>query len=221
MRERLDCGGLGGTTGGKVEVLPRWERCVIIASGPSAVDVISQYDGRKPGGWPVIAINNSWRLCPDADILYACDAAWWAHHIEETAGFRGIKASLDPVSQKKWPEIVRIWNRHDTAFQFGMPGEVGAGGNSGFQALNLAVSIGCKEIALVGFDMRIDRGLHWHGKHKQGLNNPSDLTMPNWVANFTNAAPLIARHGVKVWNCSPVSALDCFEKADLCSIVSR
>lgn len=89
-------------------------------------------------------------------------------------------------------------------------GVVGDGGNSGFQAINLAAQFGAARIVLVGFDMRLDRGVHWHGKHPPGLNNPHDIHLTRWRRAIDGAAPNLAALGIQVWNASPVSALTAF-----------
>lgn len=92
------------------------------------------------------------------------------------------------------------------------PGVIGDGGNSGFQAINLAVQFGASKIILVGFDMRIDAGIHWHGRHGRGLNNPTELNVTKWRRVLDAVAPQIASLGVRVINCSPVSALAAYPK---------
>lgn len=86
-------------------------------------------------------------------------------------------------------------------------GIVGDGGNSGFQAINLAVQFGAARILLVGFDMRVDLGVHWHGRHGAGLGDPSEMNVSNWRRILDAAAPRFAELGVEVINCSPISAL--------------
>lgn len=86
-------------------------------------------------------------------------------------------------------------------------GVLGAGGNSGFQAVNLAAQAGAKQILLVGFDYSLARGVHWHGRHVAGLNNPSAKNVAAWAADLDRAAPLLASLGVDVVNCSPHSSL--------------
>lgn len=90
------------------------------------------------------------------------------------------------------------------------PGLVGHGGNSGFQALNLAIQFGARRIALVGFDMRLDRGLHWHGPHGRALHNPNERALMRWRRAFAASAPEIAAMGITVVNANPASALTCF-----------
>lgn len=63
-----------------------------------------------------------------------------------------------------------------------------------------------KRIALVGYDMHIAHGVHWHGKH-QGLNNPTTENVKRWRRVVDAAAEQIEAMGVDVVNCSTVSAL--------------
>jgi sugar phosphate isomerase/epimerase len=91
-------------------------------------------------------------------------------------------------------------------------GEVGWGGNSGFQALNLAVQFGARKIVLVGFDLNLDQGVHWHGPHPGRLNNPTRDSLARWARVLDAQAPLLERLGVEVVNASPASALTKFRK---------
>lgn len=99
------------------------------------------------------------------------------------------------------------------------PGVIGSGGNSGFQALNLAVQFGARTIVLVGYDYRIDQGLHWHGRHKAGLNNPTQHNIARWRRRLDDQAGRLAALGVEVLNASPVSALTAFPKVSLAEVL--
>lgn len=91
-------------------------------------------------------------------------------------------------------------------------GELGWGGNGGFHALNLAIQFGARRIVLVGYDMRVDRGTHWHGDHPKGMNNPAASNTARWRQVLDAQAPLLASMGVSVINASPVSALEAYPK---------
>lgn len=93
-------------------------------------------------------------------------------------------------------------------------GTVGWGGNSGFHCLNLAVQMRPKRILLIGYDMRVDLGLHWHGAHV-GLNNPTTNSVDRWRRVTDGAAEVIKAIGVDVINCSAVSALQNYRKLSL------
>jgi hypothetical protein len=190
---------------------PDWsgQRCMIVASGPSALEQ-PVYEAK--GVVRAIAINNSWRLAPWADALYASDAAWWREN--DHAGFAGLKVSRSDV-----PGVHKVnlrgqrgaWYDH---MIFDEPGTLGAGGSSGFQALNLAVQFGALDIALVGYDARVDNGIHWHGRHER-TSNPTEAMAAAWAMYLDRAAKPLADAGVRVVNCSPVSALEAYQKMGL------
>ena len=112
-------------------------------------------------------------------------------------------------------------DRNSDKLLLGKFGFIGWGGNSGFQALNLAVQFGAKRIVLVGYDMRCDQGLHWHGPHGKGLNNPTPRNVERWRRVTDEAADLLRFLGVEVVNCSPISALRAYPKMGLEEALSR
>lgn len=187
---------------------PDWSgyACVIVASGPSAKDCdLSLARGRAK----FIAINNSWNLAPWADVLYAADHAWWRAN-EGCPDFKGMKVSAEQRSSDFGAYHVDSSKPTD---QFSLvKGKIGWGGNSGFQALNLAFLFGCNPILLVGYDMRLDGGVHWHGHHTGNLRNPREGNVRRWRNAVDTAASVISDAGVRVVNCSPVSALQNYEK---------
>lgn len=195
---------------------PRWwpdwrgETVVLIGGGPSAAEVdVEAARGRAR----VIAINNSWQLCRWADILYACDLRWWERYLGSLREFGGLKLCSSPVALRRgWVDgHVRI-TQGDDRFQPGPPGTVGWAGNGGFHMLNLAVQMGARRVLLVGFDMRVDHGVHWHGLHDGKLDNPKARNVERWRRCMDEAAPVIAEAGTEVINCSRISALESWPK---------
>lgn len=95
-------------------------------------------------------------------------------------------------------------------------GFVGSGGNSGFQALNLAVQFGAERILLVGFDMHDRKGAHWYGRNKwHGANNPNDSNFRRWMDAFKSAVPVLNEMKIEVINASPDSAMECFPRQSI------
>lgn len=94
-------------------------------------------------------------------------------------------------------------------------GEIGWGSNGGFQAINLAVQFGATRIILVGFDMSIDKGVHWHGKHPSPLSNPRQASVDKWRIELDAQAPLLERMGVDVVIGSPWSKLTAYKRVPL------
>jgi hypothetical protein len=126
-----------------------------------------------------------------------------------------LKLSVDAAAVRRpWGVQPVGINKQDDRLETGKIGTVGWAGNSGFHALNLAVQMRPSKIILVGYDMRVDHGLHWHGAH-QGLNNPSQRNVERWRRCMDAAAPVIRTIGIPVLNCSPISALTAYPKMTL------
>lgn len=100
---------------------------------------------------------------------------------------------------------------HDK-FLFDEPGLIGSGGNSGFQAINIAAQFGATRILLIGFDMHTGSGVHWYGLNAwRDANNPSINNMLRWRDALTKQAHRLSAMGIEVINASADSALRCFQ----------
>ena len=190
---------------------PNWpgETIVLVAGGPSAKDVNLEA-GR--GRARFIASNNSYKLCPWADALYACDETWWTEYGAH-AEFEGLKVSQDQRAKAKYPVIKKVVAvRGVETLITDQPGLIGWGGNSGFHALNLAVQWGAGKVILVGYDMTLKNGLHWHGEHVGKCSNPNDKNVVRWRRVVDDAAATLTKLQIKAFNCSPLSALTEYPK---------
>jgi hypothetical protein len=93
------------------------------------------------------------------------------------------------------------------------PGCIRDGGNSGYQAVSLAILFGAARIVLLGFDMQATgRRLHWHADHGDGLANPVPQKFKDWSARFAQLAKLSP---VEIINASRETALGCFPRIPL------
>lgn len=107
-------------------------------------------------------------------------------------------------------------DRHCENLVLNRPGVIGWGGNGGFHALNLAVQFGARKIILVGYDMTLNAGIHWHGPHVgPNMTNPTSSNVKRWRTAVDGTAPVLLKLGVKVINASMVSTLQNFPKMTL------
>jgi hypothetical protein len=90
--------------------------------------------------------------------------------------FAGLKITQDPTAAINYGLRKVTLQKGRDEILVEEAGAIGWGGNSGFQALNLAVQFGAARIVLVGFDMTRLNGIHWHGPHPSRLNNPSPVS---------------------------------------------
>lgn len=181
---------------------------VCLASGPSlTAEDVAFCRGKAP----VIAVNDTVRWAPWADVLYACDAKWWEHH-QGVPAFTGLKLGLEHPARRFGVQILGNAGGEGLALN---PAEVMTGLNSGYQAINVAVHLGAARIVLLGYDMQILPGQpsHFFGDHPRHLQKWPNVEQR--IERFgTLVAPLRAL-GVSVINASRQTALTCFPRQSL------
>lgn len=190
------------------EWFPYWKDCtiVLVASGPSAIHANLELVRDR---YRVVTVNNSWKLAPWADVLYGCDGTWWRSN-EGVPDFKGLKMTIDRRTCEDYPnwQIHKVeCDRSSDKLAFGRVNHIGWGGNSGFGALNLSVQFGAKRIILVGFDMNLENGSHWHGDHTGPLGNPREGNIARWRRVFDEAFYQLKSIGVEAINTSLTSSL--------------
>lgn len=194
-----------------------WDVVVCCASGPSFDVAQAEHiaAARAAGSCRVIAVNDNWRRVPSADVLYACDGRWWIEHAQaiSDSGFAGERWTQDEPSAKRYG-----MNRVRHVRRPGLTkteGTVHGGGNSGYQAINLAFLFGARRIVLVGYDMQATGGSpHWFGAHASpALNRP--LPFAHWLGQFADLARDLAAAKVDVVNASAATALRVFRREPL------
>lgn len=185
---------------------------VCLGSGPS----LTQADVDVCRGHHVIAVNDAYRLAPWADVLYAADARWW-RRMGGLSSFPGRRYSIMPdhhqVAQHEFSgiEILRNTGVHGLEMD---ATALRTGGNSGYQAINLAVHFGATRILLLGYDMHGD---HFFGSHPDKTRPPFKLCLES----FPTLVEPLADIGVTVINCTPGSALTCFPMAPLGAMLAE
>lgn len=187
----------------------------VLATGTSLTEEDARLAHRET---TCIVVNDAWRLLPEAPHHYAADWKWWDYHYEAVkAGFRGTSYTIDDaenpqnnpcpdydlvrLKSRQRPNLDREW------IHYGVNG----GGNSGFQAINLAYHLGARTVLLLGFDMH---GRHFFGDHPEGLHNGSPFDQ------FIRSFESIKVPDLDIINCTKSTALHCFPKADLASVLS-
>lgn len=185
------------------------DTAVIIATGPSLSD--EQLETVRQSGAKTIAVNNAWERAPWCDAAYAGDYMFLKVH----------------VAQMKQACKGRIWTcdraaaeRHQLHYAkpANAPGlgtsRVHLNGNSGAQAVNLAVVWGCTRLVLIGFDMRaVDGKAHYFGQHPKPLTQRQ--LFEEWIHKFAVVAQDARARGISIVNATPDSALKCFPMFDL------
>lgn len=201
-------------------IVPDWSDniVVVVASGPTARDV--GVEKIRDANVRMIVVNTSYKLVPYANLLYATDFQWWYHnHRGVQQNFRGQRVA--PTKKKiettfnniSTVDVVPPHDPRRSTIILEPEGLIGSGGNSGFQALNIAAQTGTSRIVMVGFDMTTGLGYHWHGDHK--ARNPEETDTARWAMILDEQAAVFKSAGIEVFNCSPISALQNYPKVRL------
>lgn len=179
--------------------------CVCIASGQSLTQEDVDYCRGKA---TVYVCNDNYKLASWADLLYAADHQWWKYH-KDAREFKGEKLTVSYEAEAELG-IRRIDYKPNCAWSV-TPEYIATGGNSGFQIMNIATLRGFDKLILLGYDMK---GKHWFGDHPPSIRTGSRYD--NWIKAFEKASPLIP---AKVINCSRDTALSCFQRDNLRSVL--
>lgn len=187
---------------------------MILASGPSLayMDV-----GYARGKARVIAVNDTYKWAPWADILYAADERWWRAN-ELAVDFRGERWTQDKGCRNWIREAgrrgINIIHSENKDGMSTAPGTIHLGANSAFQALNLAVLAGVKKVILTGLDCATYGGdTHFFGHHTGNLIDNSPYGM--FRSYFNRASKQLKSMGIDVVNCSRRTSVVCFRKSTM------
>lgn len=185
----------------------------IVGGGPTVKDInISDLDDQL-----TIAINNSYKILPNATALYWCDASWIDKNLDQVNNHNcKLRFHARPYSLSK--NTYNLKGIGDSTIlcrtsEYGLdlePDNV-CGNNSGAHALNLAINMKAKNIVLLGYDMQIiERNTHWHKGHGYGLR--PEIYPNNFIPSINSMAKKVKELGlnVNIINASTDSALTCF-----------
>jgi hypothetical protein len=186
------------------------KECYIVAGGPS----LKGFDWSLLDNKFTIAINRSYEVLPNANIVYFTDNDFWKIHEKGILAHKGkkVKGSL-PSRVIKHPEVEEYILTSPTGLEM-TAGKLNHGHNSTYAAINLATQMGFKKIYLLGVDMKWgtpkDRSTsHWHNGHKR--TDPESVYKKMSKCYETIVEPL-KKQGVEVFNLNPDSALEVFPK---------
>lgn len=199
-----------------------WRGCevLIIASGPSLMpeQVTAAKKWRASSGKRrVMVINTTFRLAYWADVLYACDARWWAaKHVGSTSTYYEEAAELfqgelwtqsESSRPLDFPKVKVVKSERSPGLNRSN-GIVNTGMHSGYQAIGLAWQAGARKLYLLGYDCREPNGKsHWHGDHPKTLKSKNQYAM--WLVNYVRLAEDLTKD-TKVTNLTPGSAIHVF-----------
>lgn len=169
------------------------KHCYVIGGGPSLIG----FDfSALPAGYRIGANRAAWLA--NCNCFVTVDVNF---HRYEAARIAEFGANAHVALSRPEPPIPGIcyWQLLTGTVKLATAPGVLAGSNSGFAALNLAVQMGFREIALLGFDMRwIDKRSHFHEGYDQLPILRHNLT--HWAAEFDLITGQLHELGVSVTN---------------------
>lgn len=196
-------------------------RCFIIGGG----DSLRGFNYNSLENELTIGVNRAFEVL-DSTVNYSMDANFhtWLHNYkpgtEETSRriqrwqqFRGIRVFLEHPGVDFGANTFLVKRMSERSISLSLKRGIYGGTNSGFGALMLAIALGCKEIYLLGFDMKVaGERTHWHDGYPGQTKERTGKVLNNFTKVFEEFAPHIQRLGINVYNLNPDSALDCFPK---------
>jgi len=197
-----------------VPQLAKGRTVACIGTGPSLTP--EQIDTARDKGFSLFGCNLTYKLVPDLTVLYAVNSQFWEQYWED---------GLEDHPASKWTTTLR------TAVRYGLnwigerntPGlsqtheYVHHGHGSGFTQVNLAYDLKYApdydgKSREIGSAPR-----HYFGEYPHSMQHwPSVKVQKGVHVELLDLYRSVADQGlIEIINCTPDSALDCFEKRDI------
>jgi hypothetical protein len=178
------------------------KRLFILASGPSLVRLDLTALHRRI----VMGLNRSLLLFPETRYHCAMDYRLFAEYGEELRRVR----HLFTLEGRPWGIPLRLLGAE--GFSWDLEEGVYSGYTIAYVALQIAVYMGFKEVFYLGLDLRHEGSkTHFFGHDFRSATHES-TEFPRMRRMLDYGARVLGRADVSVFNCSPLSTLDCFPK---------
>ena len=199
-----------------------------IGTGPSVTQ--EQVDTARDKGFELYVCNNAYQLAPDATLLYSVNMAWWDHYFHE----------VRDLPCDKWTTNVAAAARYDLnwvaeKFMWGLSEDqnvISHGHGSGFSLVSMAHRAGADRIVLLGYDLKYapdydgksqtigSQPRHFFGEYPSKMQHwPSVQVLRGVHIELRELYRAVAKQGlVEIVNCTPDSAIDCFERKSIGSL---
>jgi hypothetical protein len=189
----------------------------IIGGGPSISDMLLA----PLRGLPMIAVNQAYKLFPEALMHFGADKRWWARERKEFLNtFKGkyVVACIDggePIECFPVGTVIYLHSYADKKSGYVRDGGLELepthlrGNNSGAFAINVAYHCGARLVVLLGFDMHDHKGRgHWYVIPNDTHRAPYERF---YIPAMNDMAKDARKAGLRIVNATPRSALTCFE----------
>jgi hypothetical protein len=193
------------------KVLPvfKGETIYIVGGGPS----LQTFNWDLLKTKKVIAINKAFKYITTADVIYWTDSRlynWYKNEIDSLACLKYTISQGAPYDDKV--NLLKKGQRHGLEKD---PSVLAHGDNSGYAAINLAYHLGASKIVLLGYDMGYNNNkTHFHDGYPIKPTR-KEIYNTRFSISFPHIADPLKAEGVKVYNTSQRSPLNCFPKISI------
>ncbi len=190
---------------------------VLIATGPSLtkeqIELVRPLHERNLVA--AFGCNDSYRICPFLDYLYAADFRWIEHHDEKVPKRLRDRGFCYTAEDKRTDPYTK-WTQVPSKAAHGLstdPNLLHRGNHSGYQMINLAYLMGIRTMFLIGYDAH-SGGKHFFGPHPTRAMQV-DSNYSYWLPNYRTIQDRASALGLTIINCTPGSAIDAFPRISL------
>lgn len=201
---------------------------VCIGTGPSLQ--LEQIEAARNKGFELYACNNAIFVAPDAALLYGCNHQWWDYYWQAVKDLPCEKWTTSAMAAARHP--IKWINEKNAPGLSQDPSVIHHGHGSGYSLVSMAYRNGAERIILLGYDLKYapdydgkarkigssDR--HFFGEYPASMQHwPSKMVQHGLHIELLELYRSIAAQGlVEVINCTPGSAIDCFQREDIHAI---
>lgn len=178
------------------------KRVFILASGPSLGTLDLSLLERRV----VIGLNRSALIYPDTHYHCTMDQRLFDEHPDVLRKTR----YLFTLPGRPWGMPLPLLGAE--GFSWDLEQGIYSGYTVSYFALQVAAYMGFKEIFYLGLDLKHDGGnTHFFGNDFHSRNHEQS-EFPRMAKMLRYGAGILRKTDIKVFNCSPLSDLDCFER---------
>lgn len=177
----------------------------ILASGPSLAEADLGPLTRRM----VIGLNRSSLIFPDTHYHCTMDERLFVEHSE------ALRKSRYLFTLEDRPFGIAIPLLGSEGFSFDLTEGIYSGYTVAYFALQIAVFMGFKQVFYVGLDLKHrNNQTHFFGRDPVS-DNHEQTEFPKMIRMLSYAATRLLSSDVHVFNCSPSTTLDCFQRVSL------
>ncbi len=199
---------------------------VCIGTGPSLT--LQQIETARQKGFLLFGCNRTFEIVPDLSVFYSVNHAFWLYFWQ--LGLSDYGAQKWTTNKQASDQFGLNWiaekNRRGLSSD---PTYVHHGHGSGYTLVNLAYLIGAARIVLLGYDMKYASDYdgkqrnegstprHYFGEYPSSMQHWPSVSVKDGVhVELVDLYQSIKDQGlIEIINCTPSSAIDCFERIQI------